>query len=228
MRKEIVIPMKLWLIELASILFLIVGSIAGTFLITRYRTINEIGTVNREYFAIKEKEIIIDEFENNKYKVFLKDTEKAAYIINTCNNFGLDPDIAIAILEVENPSVEEDAINRNQNKSTDIGLFQLNDKSLYENGGFLDRWWTFDSKDNFDPYNWKQNAYIAIKYICLLEETFGKNNPRWIAAGYNAGLTRASNLYLSRSEDKLPESTRKYYMPLVENNYNKWKSMENY
>lgn len=233
MRKEIVIPMKLWLIELASILFLIVGSIAGTFLITRYRTINEIGTVNREFFTIKEKEFDVTGFEN-KYKVFLKDDEKAQYIIEVCKGFGLDPDIAIAILAVENPTANENAINRkNLNKTIDIGLFQLNDRSLYERGGFLDQWWTFDSKDNFDPFNWKHNAYIAIQYMNLLKNTFGEKNPYWIAAGYNAGITRAQASYFDsqgkkNTDDKLPVSTRDYYAPSVENNYNQLKMMENY
>lgn len=231
MRKEIVIPMKLWLIELASILFLIVGSIAGTFLITRYSTINEIGTVNREYFAIKEKVLDLDGFEN-KYKVFLKDDEKALYIIDLCEHFNLDPDIAIAILEVENPTVKENAISKpNQNGTVDMGLFQLNNKSLYEKGGFLDRWWT--SEEDFVATNWKHNAYIAIQYMNLLKNTFGEKNPYWIAAGYNAGITKAQASYLEslgkkNVDDKLPAITRDVYAPQVENNYNKWKMMENY
>lgn len=232
MRKEIIIPVKLWLIELASIFVLIVGSIAGTFLITRYSTIKEIGTVNSEWFVIKEKELDLNGFQN-KYKDFLSD-EKAQYIVEVCNGFGLDPDIAVAILAVENPTVNENAINRkNLNKTIDIGLFQLNDRSLYEKGGFLDQWWTFDSKDNFDPFNWKHNAYIAIQYMNLLKNTFGEKNPYWIAAGYNAGITRAQASYFEshgkkNTDDKLPTSTRDYYAPSVENNYKRWHSMENY
>lgn len=228
MRKEIVIPIKLWLIELASIFILIVGSIAATFLIARRSTIKEIGTVNSEWFTISEKEQDISNFEN-KYKIFLSSDEKVQFIESLCKDFNINPDIVIAILEAENPLLNESAINLNTNGTIDVGFFQLNDRSLYMSGGFIEMWWAFSSIEDFDAFNWKHNTYIAIRYINDLKRTFGEN-PYWIAAGYNAGSSRAYASYCEdilgkkNTDEKLPKSTKEVYAPRVENNYKKWKN----
>lgn len=219
----------------AFVIIVVLLTVAFSFLISypivRITTIKEIGTINRSYFTITQKEEVIEDFDN-KYKSFLDD-EKAKFIIDLCNDFEVDPDIVVSILERENPLLQTDVISpKNENGSVDIGLFQLNDRSLYSAGGFLSRWWTFSDAEDFNPMNWKHSTYIAVQYIRDLQKTFGPKNCFYIAAGYNAGSSRAYNSYNEdvlgkrNSGDKLPSSTKIYYAPAVQNNYVRWKIFE--
>lgn len=207
---------------------LLLGFLIGlvTFGITRSQTLKEIGLVVAENNCFGKLEIVKDDPNFvNKYEGFLND-EMAEWICKCSEDFGVDPDLVVAILKRENPSLITDAVSKmNENGTVDLGLFQLNDRSL-ENS-FLKRWWNPEVMgEEFNAGNWKHNSYIAIRYIEDLQKQFGENNVFYIAAGYNAGPSRAWNEYTRSENGKwLPEITRNFYAPAVENNYKDLKKL---
>lgn len=160
----------------------------------------------------------------NRYGVFLDDG-MASFIVECCESFDVDTNLVIAILEKENPLLIKDAVSKpNENGTVDTGLFQLNDRSLYSKGGFLDKYWD-QSLGEFNSSNWKNNAYVAIRLIGDLEKMFGKGKTYWIACAYNAGPQRAYKEWTKDIGDTniyLPESTRNNYAPAVVQNFKKW------
>lgn len=181
-------------------------------LITRQMTIDEVGILSKSFFTT-EKKIEIDVF-NNPYKKFLDD-EKALFIIKLCEDFKVNPDLAVSILNTENPTLDETATSiKNRNGTRDIGLWQLNDYQLFCKGGFVELYWRQEFGE-FNADNWRNNTYIAIKYLQRLTKVFGDNN-WYIAAAYNAGLAKAFEEY-NTGIKKIPNSTRNKYVPSVIN-----------
>ena len=209
---------KRLLIILAVVFVVMLSSSIFT---TRYFTLKTVGLVSENYLTVIEQPKHIENF-NNPFSSFLDD-EKAEFIILNCRNFKVNPITVVSILEKENPTLDCKATSEpNDNGTRDLGLFQLNDKSLFEKGGFVDMWWPKDFGD-FNPDNWKHSAYLAIKYVQDLQKTFGENNIFYIAAAYNAGTSRAYNEWLQvENAEKLPKRTRVDYAPSVKNNFNKW------
>lgn len=188
---------------------------------TRYFTLKDVGLVSENYLTVIAQPKYIENF-NNPFSSFLDD-EKAEFIISRCKDFNVNPITVVSILEKENPTLDCKATSEpNDNGTRDLGLFQLNDKSLFGKGGFVDMWWPKDFGE-FNPDNWKHSAYLAIKYVQDLQKTFGKNNIFYIAAAYNAGTSRAYNeCFNVENAEKLPIRTRVDYAPSVTNNFNKW------
>lgn len=204
-------------------LCLVASAILFTSIYTRKVTLEEVGITSKSFFSVEQRVHYIKDFEN-KYSSFLDD-EKAEFICTLSRDFNVDSDLVVSILEKENPTLNETATGSvNSNGTRDLGLFQLNDKSLFSKGGFLDLWWK-EEFGEFNADNWKHNTYIAVKYIQDLTKTFGEVNVFFIAAGYNAGTPRAYTAYINGDELSLPTSTRKDYSPTVENNYKKWKAL---
>lgn len=122
--------------------FLITVVCAGTvsYVFTRKSTLEEIGLVSTNYLMIYEQPEKVDNFVN-KYSFFLDD-EKAEYIVQLCSDFSVDSDLVVAILMQENPTLKVDAVSGpNKNGTADLGLFQLNDRCLFQKDGFLDLFW---------------------------------------------------------------------------------------
>lgn len=208
-----------------GILITIILSILTTILLTQSKTLDKIGLVVKSegVFSTELEPLKLENFEN-KYCDFLDD-EKAQYITERCKEFKVDTDLVVAILQKENPSLKEDAVSKmNENGSVDLGLFQLNDQSLYK-WDFLKNWWKEDIMGEFNASNWKHNSYIAIKYIQDLTKTFGEDNVYYIAAAYNAGCTKAWNTYIgNKNGAQIPQSTKEDYVPSVLSNYKIWKN----
>jgi hypothetical protein len=184
------------------------------------KLVSDIYGESKEYMLVTEN---CDKTYMNRYGAFLPD-DMADFITECCRSFGVDVNLVVAMLEMENPSLDVSAVSKvNENGTYDIGLFQLNDRSLYSKDGFLDKYWN-SLLGEFNPDNWKNNAYVAIKFIGDLEKMFGKDNVYWIACAYNAGPGRAYKEWTKTEDDKqyLPESTRTYYGPMVVNNWKKW------
>lgn len=214
---------KFILIMVSSWIFCICLAISITWSCVYLNTMKKIGISSKSFFATNVKVDYIKDFEN-KYESFIDD-EKAEYIVKLSNDFNVDSDLVISILEKENPTLVTDATSKlNQNGTRDLGLFQLNDKSLYIKDGFIELWWKPEFGE-FNADNWKHNTYIAVKYIQDLAKTFGPNNIYYIAAGYNAGIPRAYKAYINNDKLSLPTSTVDNYAPTVENNYKKWKAL---
>ena len=211
-----------WVIVSICLAIIFASSICATILLTRRNVLKEVGLVSDNYFTIVEEPRKVEGFVN-KYESFLPD-EKAEFICDCCEDFNVDPDLVVSVLQVENPTLKENATSSpNQNGSRDTGLFQLNDISLYQRGGFVERFWPVELGE-FNTDNWKHNTYIAVRYIKDLQTTFGENNVYYIAAGYNAGTSRAYDAYIN-GVWRLPLSTQNIYAPSVENNYKEWKKI---
>lgn len=104
------------------------------------------------------------------------------YICGLSSELDINPDLIVAILMVENPDFDPEAINRrNANGTIDVGLFQLNDKYLWTT--FKTNYW-FDNIE-LDPFNWKHNAYIALHHIKYLQDKLKIEDD--VILAYNGG-----------------------------------------
>lgn len=127
------------------------------------------------------------------------------FIEDLCIEVDYDSDLVVAHLMVENPEMDWKAIHVNSNGTLDLGGFQLNDCYLYTT--FLPAYWDLDVE--FDPFNPKHNAYVAILHMKHLQDTL-KIQSDAIAA-YNCGAGRVMS-------GEIPEST-KIYVQRVTNYY---------
>lgn len=157
----------------------------------------------------KDKAILImdSSLGENGYEIQSKydfvDGKIAYYVEMMCRELGIDPDLAFAILMVENPKFDPEAMNRNKNGTIDCGLFQLNDKYLWSD--FIGYW----LKDvELDPFNWKHNTYIALHHLKYLQDKLKITDE--IIMAYNCGASAVMN-------DCIPESTRGYLVKVKNN-----------
>lgn len=146
---------------------------------------------------------IIDDAETCKYPFM--DQELSNYIVNLSNELQLDSDLVVAILIKENPSFDPNAVHQNNNGTFDVGLFQQNDRYIWS--AFVPDYWDFKDIE-YDPFNWKHNAFLAMHHIEYLVRTL-KIPDDYIAA-YNSGITSVLN-------GKIPASTINY-VAAVKNN----------
>lgn len=137
-----------------------------------------------------------------KYKIMPK--EVSNYICDMCDELGMDSDLTVARLMVENPEFNPEATHRNENGTIDVGLFQLNDYYLWTT--FKTRYW-FDNIQ-LDPFNWKHNTYIALHHMKYLDDKFKVQDDAIMA--YNCGEGNVMN-------GTIPASTV-VYLAKVKNN----------
>lgn len=110
------------------------------------------------------------------------------YICDLSAELELDSDLIVAILMVENPEFNPDAISRpNQNGTLDLGMFQLNDYYLWTE--FKNDYW-FENIE-LNPFNWKHNTYIAIHHINYLQDKFKVQDD--VILAYNGGKGAVMN-----------------------------------
>jgi hypothetical protein len=163
------------------------------------------------HYGKKEGKVIAVDFTVNtlpvderepKYKIMPK--EVSNYICDMCDELGMDSDLTVARLMVENPEFNPEATHRNENGTIDVGLFQLNDYYLWTT--FKTRYW-FDNIQ-LDPFNWKHNTYIALHHMKYLDDKFKVQDDAIMA--YNCGEGNVMN-------GTIPAST-KVYLAKVKNN----------
>lgn len=123
--------------------------------------------------------------EEAKYKFMPK--EMSDYICNMCNELGIDSDLAVSILLVENPQFNPEATHRNKNGSIDTGLWQLNNVYLYRT--FVPAYW--DLNIEFNVFNWKHNTFVALHLIKDLSETLKIQDE--VIMAYNCGAGTVMN-----------------------------------
>lgn len=177
-----------------------------------------VGDYRGYHRAIDSKTIIVHtdfdvkpaEPDGEPYYPFLK-KEVSDYICSLCTELRIDSDLVVAHLMVENPNFDPDAVNRNQNGSQDLGMFQLNDSSLYST--FIKAYWDIDVE--FNPFNWKHNTFIACHFIQDLNESLKVQDDAIMA--YNCGIGKVMN-------NKVPASTYRY-LASVKNNLTLLKDM---
>ena len=132
---------------------------------------------------------------NSKYDFI--DSRIGCYIESLCYELELDSNLVFGILMQENPMFDSNAVNKNGNGTLDVGLFQLNDRYLWND--FEKRYW-IDGVE-LDPFNWKHNCYIAVHHISHLQKTLKVNDD--VIMAYNCGMTAVM-------KDRVPEITRRY------------------
>lgn len=173
-----------------------------------YITVTQRIKIKKQEMALINIEMTFDsmDYENIETKYDFIDKRKAVYIESLCKEVGVDSDLVFGHLMRENPTYDEFAINRdNVNGSVDLGLFQLNDYYIWTD--FVPRYWIKDV--DFDPFNWKHNAYIAIHHIAWLQKNLKIEDD--VIMAYNCGLNAVAN-------DKIPTSTKEVYLVEVKNN----------
>ncbi len=110
------------------------------------------------------------------------------YICDLSAELELDSDLVVAILMVENPEFNPDAISRpNQNGTLDLGMFQLNDYYLWTE--FKNDYW-FENIE-LNPFNWKHNTYIALHHLKYLQDKFKVQDD--VILAYNGGKGAVMN-----------------------------------
>lgn len=126
------------------------------------------------------------------------------YICDLSAELDVNPNLIVAILMVENPEFNQEAIHRNENGTIDCGLFQLNDRYVWTT--FKASYW-FDNIE-LDPFNWKHNAYIAMHHIKALQDQLKLQDE--VIMAYNCGIGAVMN-------ETVPAAT-KVYLAKVKNN----------
>ena len=150
-------------------------------------------------FTVIEEAVEITE---HKYQFLSK--QLSDYICDMSNELGLDSNLVVAILMVENPEFNPEAIHRNENGTIDCGLFQLNDRYVWTT--FRTSYW-FDNIE-LDPFNWKHNCYLAMHHIDYLSKQLKVLDE--VIMAYNCGIGAVMN-------ETVPAST-KVYLAKVKNN----------
>ena len=186
-----------------------------TIILLIYIAITQRKTIKRQEKALLTIEMAFDsmDYENIETKYDFIDKRKAIYIEELCKSENVNSDLVFGHLMKENPTFDEFAINRdNINGSVDIGLFQLNDYYLWTD--FVPRYWI--KGVDFDPFNWKHNAYIAVHHIAWLQKNLKVEDD--VIMAYNCGLNAVIN-------DRIPTSTKEVYLVEVRNNMNLLKKL---
>ena len=120
-------------------------------------------------------------------------SQLSKYICNLSEELGIDSDLVVAILMNENPEFNPDVIHRNENGTNDLGLFQLNDRYCYTT--FVESYWDMDVE--FNPYNWKHNAFIALHHIEYLQSRLKVQDD--VIMAYNGGIGAVINNQIASS-----------------------------
>lgn len=142
--------------------------------------------------------------EGEPVKYGFLDPKVSHYIEALCQELGVDPDLAVAILMAENPQFDPNAVNRNQNGSIDCGLFQLNDRYIWT--VFKDDYWIEEVE--LDPFNWKHNCFVAVHHISALLKKLKVIDDAVMAYNCGAGAVMGG---------RIPPATR-IYLAKVKNN----------
>lgn len=132
----------------------------------------------------------IEEYKKEIAKYEFLDTEMSEYICTLCKSLDLDSDLVVAHLIAENPQFDVNAKHLNGNGTTDLGLFQLNDRYLFTT--FKDKYW----KETYeiDPFNWQHNTYIAIHLIKDLQDKFENQDDAIMAYNGGSGAVMTGNI----------------------------------
>jgi len=146
-----------------------------------------------------------DEYEEVPHRYGFLKKEISDYICDLCSEMGLNSDLIVAILMVENPEFDPEAVNHNGNATVDCGLFQLNDRYLWTT--FKENYW-FDNVE-LDPFNWKHNTYIAISHIQYLQKNLKVQDD--VIMAYNGGINavmkgtvkQSTYIYLAKVKNNL-------------------------
>ena len=193
----------------------LIGATILTIILLLYISITQRSKIKKQEKSLLTIEMAFDsiDYESIETKYDFMDKRKAVYIEALCKSENVNSDLVFGHLMKENPTFDEFAINRdNVNGSVDLGLFQLNDYYLWTD--FVPRYW-IEGVD-FDPFNWKHNAYIAVHHIAWLQKNLKVEDD--VIMAYNCGLNAVIN-------DRIPTSTKEVYLVEVRNNMNLLKKL---
>lgn len=176
---------KLWIIISVSAVLLI------ALLVTAYT----LGTSHEKKIAVNFETAEIQNEEPHKYQFLQKDVSD--YICSLSDELEIDSDLVVAILMVENPEFNAEAVHRNINGTIDCGLFQLNDRYIWTS--FKDAYW-FDNIE-LNPFNWKHSSFLAIHHIAYLTKKAKVTDE--VIMAYNCGVGAVMS-------GDIPDSTKAY------------------
>ena len=163
-----------------------------------------LGTVHEKRIAVNFETSEFHTEEPHRYQFLQKDISD--YICSLSEELDIDSDLVVAILMVENPEFNPDAVHRNLNGTIDCGLFQLNDRYIWTS--FKDAYWFVNVE--LDPFNWKHSAFLAIHHIAYLQKKIKVVNE--VVMAYNCGVTAVMS-------GNIPDSTKGYLKKVKTNLY---------
>ena len=136
--------------------------------------------------------------ENYKYSDIPNMTsEISQYIQEMSRQLNIDEDLVVSILLKENPELNVKAIHENANGTLDLGLMQLNDYYIWKI--FVPSYWKV--KEEFNPFNWKMNLFLAMHHIQYLKESLVVMDD--VITAYNCGEG-------ATMRREIPDSTKSY------------------
>ena len=184
---------SLWLIASITLIIVVFISCILSF---------NVGKSKGRYIAVDFS--IEDVVEDSEHKYSFLNKSLSDYICNLSAELGIDSDLVVSILMVENPEFNPDVMHKNINGTIDCGLFQLNDRYLWTT--FKNSYWVDNVE--LDPFNWKHNCFIAMHHLAYLQEKLKVNDE--VVMAYNCGIGAVMN-------GDVPAST-KVYLCKVKNN----------
>jgi soluble lytic murein transglycosylase-like protein len=104
-----------------------------------------------------------------------------ALVLSLSAQLGIDSNLVLAIIEQENPRYNALAVHHNSNGSMDLGIMQLNDRSIPD---FI-RWY-WNKEHEFDWKNPHDNIWLGLMHLRALLSTPGMNVWQAVIC-YNAG-----------------------------------------
>ena len=138
------------------------------------------------------------------------------YILEQCEELGINPYFAMSILRRENSLANPDPTpNRNRNGTQDLGMWQLNSRYV---DYFVERFW--HGEYEFDVHNAFDNTYVALRLIQSLtrqmKRHFSTNIELRVAMAYNAGASRVI------AGEGIPQASINYAHSVI----NTWQNMQ--
>ena len=126
------------------------------------------------------------------------------YLEGQCLEARVPAPVVYAILLQENPELNPQATHKNTNGTTDLGLFQLNDRYVYSD--FIPRYWKREEAFRWDdPFH---SAYIAVRHIRWLYDLFWEQ-PTPQAKAFSASLAYNCGFYAVMTGN-VPASSARY------------------
>ena len=159
----------------------------------------------KTYFYKPEINKTVEECFIDKSELLFPFCGEIIFTVKTCLENDINPLVFLSLLKNENPTLNNFAVNENNNGSFDLGLCQLNSNFLED---FIYKYWNENLYGEFNVFNYQHNIIIAVKHLkTLLRNT--KTVEQAVMA-YNCGLSAVLN-------NRIPQTTKHYLEKWNEN-----------
>lgn len=152
----------------------------------------------KTYFYKPEINKTVEEYFIDKSEGLFPFCGEVVFTVKICLENDINPLVFLSLLKNENPTLNNFAVNVNNNGSFDLGLCQLNSNFLED---FIYKYWNENLYGEFRVFNYQHNIIIAVKHFkTLLRNT---STVEQAVMAYNCGLSAVLN-------NKIPQTTKHY------------------